>query len=41
MTAPIGPDVPYPQEIQIYFVFWGKQHSRKFGHCPSATTGKE
>lgn len=23
MTAPIGPDVPYPREIQIYFVFWG------------------
>lgn len=23
MTAPIGPDVPYPRETQIYFVFWG------------------
>lgn len=23
MTAAIGPDVPYPWEIQIYFVFWG------------------
>lgn len=40
MTVFIGPDVSYPVEIQINFIFWGNSTGRNFAHRPSATTGK-